>query len=119
MLILTRYSDTAVTLKATDALEEFDARLPEVFEKMREDDLLIITADHGNDPIHHGTDHTREYVPILAYSKKHKKAQMLPLADTFADIGATIADNFQTNKPKYGKSFYLYYNRGLFLEGQN
>ncbi|MHC5547589.1 phosphopentomutase [Bacillus subtilis] len=87
------------------ALEEFDARLPEVFEKMREDDLLIITADHGNDPIHHGTDHTREYVPILAYSKKHKKAQMLPLADTFADIGATIADNFQTNKPKYGKSF--------------
>lgn len=87
------------------ALEEFDARLPEVFEKMREDDLLIITADHGNDPIHHGTDHTREYVPILAYSKKHMKAQMLPLADTFADIGATIADNFQTNKPKYGKSF--------------
>ncbi|MCP9410952.1 phosphopentomutase, partial [Cutibacterium acnes] len=54
------------------ALEEFDARLPEVFEKMREDDLLIITADHGNDPIHHGTDHTREYVPILAYSKKHR-----------------------------------------------
>ncbi|MFD0132141.1 phosphopentomutase, partial [Bacillus subtilis] len=87
------------------ALEEFDARLPEVFEKMKEDDLLMITADHGNDPIHHGTDHTREYVPILAYSKKHKKAQMLPLADTFADIGATIADNFQTNKPKYGKSF--------------
>lgn len=43
---------------------------------MREDDLLIITADHGNDPIHHGTDHTREYVPILAYSKKHKKAKM-------------------------------------------
>lgn len=49
---------------------------------MKEDDLLMITADHGNDPIHHGTDHTREYVPILAYSKKHKKAQMLPLADT-------------------------------------
>ncbi|MEG7333138.1 phosphopentomutase [Bacillus sp. 0102A] len=87
------------------ALEEFDARLPEVFEKMKEDDLLIITADHGNDPVHHGTDHTREYVPILAYSKKHKNVQMLPLADTFADIGATIADNFQVNKPKYGKSF--------------
>ena len=51
------------------ALEEFDARLPEVFEKMKEDDLLIITADHGNDPVHHGTDHTREYVPLLVYSK--------------------------------------------------
>ncbi|KAA6454942.1 phosphopentomutase [Bacillus atrophaeus] len=87
------------------ALEEFDARLPEVFEKMKEDDVLIITADHGNDPVHHGTDHTREYVPLLVYSKKHQKAQKLPLADTFADIGATIADNFYTKKPKYGKSF--------------
>ncbi|MCY7780443.1 phosphopentomutase [Bacillus haynesii] len=87
------------------ALEEFDARLPEVFEKMREDDLLIITADHGNDPVHHGTDHTREYVPLLVYSKKHEKPGALPLADTFADIGATIADNFKTNMPKYGKSF--------------
>ncbi|MDL5141998.1 phosphopentomutase [Bacillus atrophaeus] len=87
------------------ALEEFDARLPEVFEKMKEDDVLIITADHGNDPVHHGTDHTREYVPLLLYSKKHQKAQKLPLADTFADIGATIADNFHTKKPKYGKSF--------------
>lgn len=87
------------------ALEEFDARLPEVFEKMKEDDCLIITADHGNDPIHHGTDHTREFVPLLVYSKKHKQAERLPLADTFADIGATIADNFKTEKPKYGKSF--------------
>ncbi|MCY8518222.1 phosphopentomutase [Bacillus atrophaeus] len=87
------------------ALEEFDARLPEVFEKMKEDDVLIITADHGNDPVHHGTDHTREYVPLLVYSKKHQKAQKLPLADTFADIGATIADNFHTKKPKYGNSF--------------
>ena len=50
------------------ALEEFDARLPEVFEKMTEDDLLIITADHGNDPTAPGTDHTREYVPLLVYS---------------------------------------------------
>lgn len=87
------------------ALEEFDARLPEVFEKMKEDDLLIITADHGNDPVHHGTDHTREYVPLLVYSKKHKHTEQLPLADTFADIGATIADNFKTEKPEYGKSF--------------
>ena len=47
------------------ALEEYDRRLPEVFEKLTEDDLLIITADHGNDPTHHGTDHTREYVPLL------------------------------------------------------
>ncbi|BBP90467.1 hypothetical protein BsIDN1_40850 [Bacillus safensis] len=52
------------------ALEEFDARLPEVFDLLKEDDLLVITADHGNDPVHHGTDHTREYVPLIAYSKK-------------------------------------------------
>ena len=52
------------------ALEEYDARLTEVLAELKEDDLLIITADHGNDPIHHGTDHTREYVPLLVYSKK-------------------------------------------------
>jgi phosphopentomutase len=87
------------------ALEEYDARLPEVFEKMTDDDLLIITADHGNDPIHHGTDHTREYVPLLAYSKRFHSGKELPLRETFADIGATVAENFKVAMPKFGTSF--------------
>ena len=87
------------------ALEEFDARLPEVFEKMTEDDLLIITADHGNDPTAQGTDHTREYVPLLVYSKRFEKGQELPVSKTFADIGATVADNFNVTMPKFGQSF--------------
>lgn len=87
------------------ALEEYDARLPEVFAKMKEDDLLIITADHGNDPVHHGTDHTREYVPLIVYSKRFKEGQELPIRETFADIGASVAENFQVTMPKFGKSF--------------
>jgi phosphopentomutase len=87
------------------ALEEFDARLPEVFAKMKEDDLLMITADHGNDPVHPGTDHTREYVPLLVYSKRIKEGVELPIRQTFADIGATVAENFNVNLPKYGTSF--------------
>lgn len=87
------------------ALEEYDARLPEVFEKMKDDDLLIITADHGNDPVHHGTDHTREFVPLIVYSKKMEQGKELPLRQTFADIGATIAENFNVGAPTYGKSF--------------
>jgi phosphopentomutase len=87
------------------ALEEFDARLPEVFDKMTEDDLLIITADHGNDPIHHGTDHTREYVPLLVYSKRMHGGKELPIRKTFADVGATVADNFQVHMPEHGESF--------------
>jgi phosphopentomutase len=89
-----------------DALEEFDARLPEVFELLKEDDLLIITADHGNDPVHHGTDHTREYVPLLVYSPSMKNGgKELPLRQTFADVGATIAHNFNVTMPKHGTSF--------------
>lgn len=87
------------------ALEEFDARLPEVFAKMREDDLLIITADHGNDPVHAGTDHTREYVPLLVYSKRMESGQEIPIRETFADLGATVAENFHVKQPNYGKSF--------------
>ncbi|WP_332692888.1 phosphopentomutase [Halalkalibacter lacteus] len=87
------------------ALEEFDARLTEVFEKLQENDLLIITADHGNDPIHHGTDHTREYVPLLVHSTSQKESTDLGVRQTFADIGATIAENFQVKMPQYGKSF--------------
>ena len=87
------------------ALEEYDARLPEVFANMQDQDLLIITADHGNDPTAPGTDHTREYVPLLVYSPQHKEGKQLDIRKTFADIGATIADNFNTKMPKHGKSF--------------
>ncbi len=87
------------------ALEEYDERLQEVLDKMKEDDLLIITADHGNDPVHPGTDHTREYVPLLVYSKQFKETAELPVRKTFADIGATIADNFGVKMPEHGVSF--------------
>lgn len=87
------------------ALEEYDARLPEVFSKLNEGDLLIITADHGNDPVHHGTDHTREYVPLLVYSKGMAEGKELPVRKTFADIGATVAENFNVQMPEHGTSF--------------
>jgi len=87
------------------ALEEYDARLPEVFAKMTSDDLLMITADHGNDPTYRGTDHTREYVPLLVYSPRFSGGRELPLRTTFADVGATIAENFAVKMPKYGTSF--------------
>ncbi|WP_066294037.1 phosphopentomutase [Bacillus sp. FJAT-29937] len=87
------------------ALEEYDERLPEVFAKMQEHDLLIITADHGNDPVHHGTDHTREFVPLLVYAKNMGEGRELPIRKTFADIGASVAENFQVKMPAYGKSF--------------
>ncbi|WEA40432.1 phosphopentomutase [Lysinibacillus fusiformis] len=87
------------------ALEEFDARLPEITSAMSEDDLLIITADHGNDPTFHGTDHTREYVPLIVYSPRFNGGAELELRDTFADIAATVAENFQVEAPAFGKSF--------------
>ncbi|NGZ77577.1 phosphopentomutase [Saccharibacillus alkalitolerans] len=88
------------------ALEEYDARLPEVFAKMNDDDLLLITADHGNDPTYRGTDHTREYVPLLAYSPAFKDGgKQLPLRSTFSDIAATVAENFGVKMPEYGTSF--------------
>ncbi|WP_281487147.1 phosphopentomutase [Lysinibacillus sphaericus] len=87
------------------ALEEFDARLTEVTSAMSEDDLLIITADHGNDPTFHGTDHTREYVPLIVYSPRFNGGAELELRETFADIAATVAENFQVEAPAFGKSF--------------
>jgi len=91
-----------------EALEAFDARIPEILKSLTDDDLLIITADHGNDPTFPGTDHTREYVPVLAYSPSFTKGTELPLCETFADIGATIAENFNVPMPKYGRSFLSY-----------
>jgi phosphopentomutase len=88
-----------------DALEAFDKRLTEVFEKLQEDDLLLITADHGNDPTYRGTDHTREFVPLLAYSKRFNEGKDLGICKTFADLGATVADNFNVKSTKFGESF--------------
>ncbi len=87
------------------AIEAFDKQLPLLVENLTDDDLLILTADHGNDPIHHGTDHTREYVPLLVYTKRFTQGKALDLRKTFADIGYTINDNFQTEKPQFGSSF--------------
>ncbi|WP_291629707.1 phosphopentomutase [Clostridium sp.] len=78
-----------------EELEKFDVNLGKVLEKLKEDDLLIITADHGNDPTYTGSDHTREYVPFLAYSPSMKGNGVLDDTSSFAAIGATIADNFE------------------------
>lgn len=80
-------------------IEKFDKNLGVLMEQLTKDDLLILTADHGNDPTYTGTDHTREYVPFLAYSKKMKKGGALEEKDTFAVIGATIAENFGVEMP--------------------
>lgn len=81
-------------------LERFDVKLGELLEVLKEDDLLIITADHGNDPTYTGTDHTREKVPFLAYSSSMKEQKKLKEASTFAIIGATITDNFGLSMPE-------------------
>ncbi len=86
------------------AINVFDEQLQALLPKLKADDLLIITADHGNDPTHTGTDHTRELVPLLVYGKE-LKAVDLGHRDTFADLGATIADNFNVKAPEYGTSF--------------
>ncbi len=76
------------------ALKEFNDKLPEIINYLKFDDLMIITADHGNDPTYKGTDHTRENIPVVFYSKKLKKTGRINDLNGFADIGATIADNF-------------------------
>lgn len=86
------------------ALETFDAQLPSLLEAMTDGDLLIITADHGNDPTYPGTDHTREYVPLIALIKGETKGKDLGTRATFADIGATVADFFGVEWP-IGESF--------------
>lgn len=86
-------------------IELFDRQLKTFLSKMKNDDLLIITADHGNDPIAKGTDHTREMIPFIAYSPSMKGAGLLRPDISFASIGATIADNFDLVLPKYGHSY--------------
>lgn len=81
-------------------IEKFDEKLGVLLECLLQDDLLILTADHGNDPTYKGTDHTREYVPFLAYSKRMQAGGPLPETETFAVIGATVAENFGVDMPK-------------------
>ncbi|MCF0112672.1 MAG: phosphopentomutase, partial [Bacilli bacterium] len=79
-------------------LEAFDKRVGEFVQAMKEDDLLMITADHGNDPTFHGTDHTREKVPLLLYSPSIRGGKRLEEAETFGVIGASILENFHLKK---------------------
>ena len=81
-------------------IEKFDKNLGVLMEKLGEDDLLLLTADHGNDPTFHGTDHTREYVPLLAWSKAMDRGGLLEQQNSFAVVGATIADNFGLTMPQ-------------------
>ena len=81
-------------------IERFDVKLGELMSVMREDDLLILTADHGNDPTYKGTDHTREYVPYLAYARDMADRGPQPMQDTFAVMGANIAENFGVPMPE-------------------
>ena len=86
-------------------LEEFDVQLGEVLSEMKADDLLIISADHGNDPIASGSDHTREYIPVIMYSPSMKASGELPIGKSFANIGATVAENFDVEIPAIGESY--------------
>ena len=86
------------------AMEEFDGQLAELEKLMNDDDLIMITADHGNDPTWYGTDHTREYVPVLAWHKNIKSCD-LGVRGSFADFGNTIAENFGVKQSEWGKSF--------------
>lgn len=91
-------------------LEEFDNHIPDLLQQIGDKDLLIITADHGNDPTMQGTDHTREYVPILVYNPL-LESNSIGIRNTFADVAATIADNFNVTKPTIGESFLQLLNK--------
>ena len=86
-------------------LVDFDSLLSELINNLRQDDILYITADHGNDPTWTGSDHTREFIPCLVYSKSFKEPKQLRQGSSFADIGATIAEQFNVKAPKIGESF--------------
>lgn len=88
-----------------NCLREFDVALPRIMAAMRPDDVLMLTADHGNDPTYPGTDHTREYVPLLVYGEQVQPDTHLGTRNSFADIGATIADLLGVNPPPFGESF--------------
>lgn len=87
-----------------NAIEELDVEIPMILNKLEIDDLLIITADHGNDPTFKGNNHTRENVPVIIYSRNFKEPKRMQEFDTLANIGATIAENFNIDKPEIGES---------------
>ena len=87
------------------AIEELDVEIPLILNKLENDDLLIITADHGNDPTFPGNSHTRENVPVIIFGRRFKEPKKLEPLKTMADIGATIAENFELEKPEIGTSF--------------
>jgi len=88
-----------------NAIEELDVEIPMILNKLNNDDLLIITADHGNDPTFEGNYHTRENVPVIIFGRNFKHPQKMPILNTMADIGATIADNFKVSGTNIGTSF--------------
>lgn len=95
-----------------DEIEKFDVKLGELMELLNDDDLVIVTADHGNDPTHTGTDHTREKVPFIAYAKSLSGQGKLPEQDNFGVLGATVLDNFGLTMPEgtIGESLLSYLN---------
>ena len=98
------YGHTRDVLGYARAIEELDVDMPMILNKLELDDLLIVTADHGNDPTFKGNDHTRENVPVIIYSRNFKSPSRLKPFDTFANIGATIAKNFDVDLPEIGTS---------------
>ena len=93
-----------------EALEYFDYKLSEIISSLDEKDLLIITADHGNDPADISTDHTREYVPLLVYSKEHKNPKNLGVRSSFCDVAKTVLEYYNIENSLFGESFLKYLN---------
>lgn len=100
-----KYGHRRDVLGYKNALEEFDKRIPEIIDAMKEDDILIINSDHGNDPTYKGTDHTRESIPVLVYGKSIKNGVNLGIRKSFADIGKTVSDILNIDKLENGISF--------------
>src|SRR5699024_3417280 len=88
-----------------EALEKFDQELPEILSLFHDDDLLILTADHGNNPTHHGTDHTRECVPVRVYHNAIEPGGSMAVGNTFSNSAASMGEAFSVTAPAYGSSF--------------
>jgi phosphopentomutase len=88
-----------------NAIKEFDVRLPEILEKLNDEDILIITADHGCDPTTSSTDHSREYIPLLVYGKNVRPGSAVGIRESFSDIGKTILEYLDIPNTLYGESF--------------
>jgi phosphopentomutase len=88
-----------------NAIREFDGKLPEILERMKDEDILIITADHGCDPTTASTDHSREYIPVLVFGKSIRAGADLGVRKTFSDIGKTVLDYLEIENDLYGESF--------------